>query len=156
VRRGARGRALLWGDAIAVGEVCMIDDDGRIVLRLTPLVRAQRPVPHADLELFVIWRADKGAARLAAGPWGYERDDEEAGSLLAALGTTDTDTAYDAARQTSRRTLGWPRSRRRPTPPASSGARPRSTPWPTGWCGRRWSPSSAAPASASRRSSTPA
>ncbi len=96
LRRGARGRALLWGDAIAVGEVCMIDDDGRIVLRLTPLVRAQRPVPHADLELFVIWRADKRAARLAAGPWGYERDDAEAGSMLAALGTTDTDTAYDA------------------------------------------------------------
>ena len=42
---------------------------------VTPLVRAQRPMPHAELELFLLWKAGKGAARLAAAPWGYERDD---------------------------------------------------------------------------------
>jgi tRNA A-37 threonylcarbamoyl transferase component Bud32 len=101
VRQPSRPRVLLWGEAVAVGEVVLLDGTGRIALRLTPLVRAQRPLPHADLELFVIWRTDKGAARLAAAPWGYERDDEEAGLLLAALGTTDTDTFHDALEQRS-------------------------------------------------------
>ncbi|MBP6630590.1 MAG: protein kinase [Kofleriaceae bacterium] len=96
VRQPTRPRALLWDEAVAVGEVVLLDEVGRIALRLTPLVRAQRPMPHAELELFLLWKAGKGAARLAAAPWGYERDDEEAGLLLAALGTTDTDTLYDS------------------------------------------------------------
>jgi hypothetical protein len=95
VRAPRRPRALVWGDAVAVGEVVLLDRGGRIALRLTPLVRARRPLPHGDIELFLIAAAGKGNARLAAVPWGYEGDDEEAGRFLEQLRSHDSTTAEE-------------------------------------------------------------
>jgi WD40 repeat protein len=95
-RQRSRPRALVWGDAVAVGEVVLLDGAGHIALRLSPLVRAQRPLPHADLELFLIARTGRGVARLAATPWGFEADDEEAGKFLAQLSTADSQPAEAA------------------------------------------------------------
>jgi hypothetical protein len=95
VRSPRRPRALVWGDAVAVGEVVLLDRGGRIALRLTPLVRARRPLPHGDIELFLIAAAGKGVARLAAVPWGYEGDDEEAGRFLEQLRSHDSTTAEE-------------------------------------------------------------
>ncbi|MCX5743466.1 MAG: AAA family ATPase, partial [Proteobacteria bacterium] len=86
---------VVWGDPLADGEVALLDATGRVVLRLSPFVQVIAPLPSAEPELFVLWRSGRGAARLVAAPWGFERDDAIAGERLASLTTEDSETAHD-------------------------------------------------------------
>ncbi|MEO8553109.1 MAG: protein kinase, partial [Kofleriaceae bacterium] len=96
-RRQNRERRIVWGDALAANEVALLDAEGRVVLRLSPLAQVIAPLPAAEPELFLLWRGGRGPARLVAAPWGFERDDEAADALLAALSTEDSDTSADPA-----------------------------------------------------------
>jgi tRNA A-37 threonylcarbamoyl transferase component Bud32 len=94
-RRQNRERRVVWGDPLRVHEVALLDASGVVVARLSPLAQVIAPLPSADPELFLLWRGGRGPARLVAAPWGFERDDEEAGHRLAALSTEDSDTSAD-------------------------------------------------------------
>ncbi len=95
-RRRERERVIVWGDApLADREVALLDGTGRVVVRLSPLVQIVAPLPTAEPELFLLWRGGRGAARLVAAPWGFERDDEAAGQWLAQLTTEDEHTQHD-------------------------------------------------------------
>jgi len=96
-RRQNRERRIVWGDALDANEVALLDPEGRVALRLSPLAQVIAPLPAAEPELFLLWRGGRGPARLVAAPWGFERDDEAAGSRLAALSTEDSDTSADPA-----------------------------------------------------------
>ncbi|MEP6861583.1 MAG: serine/threonine-protein kinase [Deltaproteobacteria bacterium] len=115
-RRSNRERRVVWGDPLREGEVALLDNTappfggaasagetdlvvpgGTVVLRLSPLAQVIAPLPAAEPELFLLWRGGRGPARLVAAPWGFERDDEAAGSRLAALSTEDSDTSADPA-----------------------------------------------------------
>ncbi|NVB83771.1 MAG: serine/threonine-protein kinase PknK [Kofleriaceae bacterium] len=96
-RRRERERVIVWGEPLAAGEVALLDASGHVVARLSPYAQVIAPLPAAEPELFLLWRSGRGAARLVAAPWGFERDDEAAGIALAALSTEDSDTAHDAA-----------------------------------------------------------
>jgi len=100
-RRREREREVVWGSPLADGEVALVDANRKIVARLSPYAQVLAPLPSAEPELFLLWRSGRGAARLMAAPWGFERDDERAGTLLAALSTEDSDTAIDAVDQRS-------------------------------------------------------
>ncbi|MFT3694724.1 MAG: protein kinase [Kofleriaceae bacterium] len=93
-RRQSRERRVAW-DPLAQNEVALQDPSGAVVARLSPLAQVVSPLPSADPELFLLWRGGRGAARLVAAPWGFERDDEAAGTRLAALSTEDSDTSAD-------------------------------------------------------------
>ncbi len=95
-RRRDRERVLVWGPSLAPGEVALLDAAGRVVARLSPFAQVIAPLPSAEPELFLLWRSGRGPARLMAAPWGFERDDERAGQVLAVLSTEDADTAHDA------------------------------------------------------------
>ena len=99
-RRRDRERVLVWtetGDApLADGDAALLDGTGRVVAILAPLVQVIAPLPHAEPELFILWRGGRGAARLVAAPWGFERDDDAAGQWLAQLTTEDELTQHDA------------------------------------------------------------
>ena len=95
-RRRDRERRIVWGE-LAEGEVALLDAAGTVVARLSPLAQVIAPLPSAEPELFLLWRGGRGPARLVAAPWGFERDDEAAGSRLAALSTEDSDTSADPA-----------------------------------------------------------
>jgi tRNA A-37 threonylcarbamoyl transferase component Bud32 len=96
-RRRERERVLVWGEPLADREVALLDDAGEVVARLSPYAQVIAPLPAAEPELFLLWRSGRGAARLMAAPWGFERDDDAAGAKLAALSTEDSDTAADPA-----------------------------------------------------------
>jgi tRNA A-37 threonylcarbamoyl transferase component Bud32/WD40 repeat protein len=96
-RRRERERVLVWGEPLADREVALLDDTGQVVARLSPFAQVIAPLPAAEPELFLLWRSGRGAARLMAAPWGFERDDDAAGMKLAALSTEDSDTAADPA-----------------------------------------------------------
>jgi tRNA A-37 threonylcarbamoyl transferase component Bud32 len=96
-RRQNRDRRVVWGEPLREGEVALLDAGGHVVLRLSPLAQVIAPLPAAEPELFLLWRGGRGPARLVAAPWGFERDDEAAGSQLAALSTEDSDTSADPA-----------------------------------------------------------
>ncbi|HSN25304.1 MAG TPA: NACHT and WD repeat domain-containing protein, partial [Kofleriaceae bacterium] len=68
---------------------------GHVVARLSPLAQVISPLPSSEPELFLLWRSGRGAARLMAAPWGFERDDDAAGQRLAALSTEDSDTQHE-------------------------------------------------------------
>jgi len=95
-RRQNRERRVVWGEPLREGEVALLEA-GKVVLRLSPLAQVLAPLPAAEPELFLLWRGGRGPARLMAAPWGFERDDEAAGSRLAALSTEDSDTSADPA-----------------------------------------------------------
>nr|HEX4314830.1 protein kinase [Kofleriaceae bacterium] len=95
-RRRDRELVVVWGDAIADGEVALLDAAGKVVARLSPLAQVISPLPSAEPEMFLLWRSARGRARLVAAPWGFERDDDAAGELMAMLSTEDSDTAHDA------------------------------------------------------------
>ncbi|HUS32117.1 MAG TPA: serine/threonine-protein kinase [Kofleriaceae bacterium] len=94
-RRRDREKVLVWGE-LAESEVALLDTAGKVVARLSPYAQVIAPLPAAEPELFLLWRSGRGQARLVAAPWGFERDDERAGTMLAALSTEDSDTAMDA------------------------------------------------------------
>jgi tRNA A-37 threonylcarbamoyl transferase component Bud32 len=94
-RRRERERVVVWGPALGAGEVALLDGTGRVVARLSPFAQVIAPLPSAEAELFLLWRSGRGPARLVAAPWGFERDDDQAGSALAALSTEDSDTQQD-------------------------------------------------------------
>jgi tRNA A-37 threonylcarbamoyl transferase component Bud32 len=100
-RRRDRERVMVWGTAqhggLAPGEVALLDGNGEVVARLSPLAQVIAPLPSAEPELFLLWRSGRGPARLVAAPWGFERDDEAAGQRLHALSTEDSDTQHDVA-----------------------------------------------------------
>ena len=96
-RRRDRERVVVWGEPLRDGEVALLDPVGRVVARLSPLVQVVAPLPAGERELFLLWRSGRGAARLVAAPWGYERDDEAAAARLGALTTQDGSTVEDAA-----------------------------------------------------------
>ncbi|MBA3394434.1 MAG: hypothetical protein H0T89_17445, partial [Deltaproteobacteria bacterium] len=91
-RRRDRERVVVWGEPLADGEVALLDAQGRVVSKLSPLVQVVSPLPSAEPELFLLWRSGRGAARLVAAPWGFERDDEAAAARLSLLTTEDADT----------------------------------------------------------------
>ncbi len=95
VRRRDRERVIVWGEPLADGEVALLDATGRVSIRLSPLVQVSSPLPSSEPELFLLWRSGKGAARLVAAPWGFERDDDAAAQRLAVLTTEDSDTAHE-------------------------------------------------------------
>jgi len=95
-RRRDREKVLVWGE-LAEREVALLDSAGKVVARLSPYAQVIAPLPSAEPELFLLWRSGRGSARMVAAPWGFERDDERAGSMLAALSTEDSDTAAEAA-----------------------------------------------------------
>jgi tRNA A-37 threonylcarbamoyl transferase component Bud32 len=95
-RRRDREKVLVW-DQLSEGEVALIDAAGKVVARLSPYAQVIAPLPSAEPELFLLWRSGRGAARLVAAPWGFERDDERAGIMLNALSTEDSDTQHDPA-----------------------------------------------------------
>ncbi|HEU0035623.1 MAG TPA: serine/threonine-protein kinase [Kofleriaceae bacterium] len=97
VRRRDRDRVVVWGEPLDDDQVALLDGTNRVVAKLSPLVQVCRPVPSADPELFLLWRTGRGHARLVAAPWGFERDDEAAASVLASLTTEDVDTVADAS-----------------------------------------------------------
>ncbi|MGE5183808.1 MAG: protein kinase domain-containing protein [Acidobacteriota bacterium] len=99
-RRRDRERVVVWS-GLAAGEVGLLDGNGTIVARLSPLAQVVAPLPSAEPELFLLWRSSRGHARLVAAPWGFERDDDAAGRRLAALSTEDSDTQHDAADEVS-------------------------------------------------------
>ena len=101
VRRRDRERVVVWGEPLADGVVALLDAVGRVVAVLSPLAQVAAPMPSAEPELFLLWRSGRSSARLVAAPWGFERDDEEAGHRLAALTTEDSDTLADAAGERS-------------------------------------------------------
>ena len=94
-RRRDRERVLVWGDALADGDVALLDAAGKVVARLSPLAQVIAPLPSADPEMFLLWRGGRGSARLVAAPWGFEVDDDRAGARLATLTTEDGETAHD-------------------------------------------------------------
>jgi tRNA A-37 threonylcarbamoyl transferase component Bud32 len=96
-RRREREKVLVWGEPLVELEVALLDAAGKIVARLSPFAQVIAPLPAAEPELFLLWRSGRGAARLMAAPWGFERDDDAAGMKLAALSTEDSDTAADPA-----------------------------------------------------------
>jgi tRNA A-37 threonylcarbamoyl transferase component Bud32 len=96
-RRRDRERVVVWGEPLADGEVALLDAGGTLVARLSPLAQVIAPLPSAEPELFLLWRSGRGAARLVAAPWGFERDDDAAGERLAALTTEDSETQHDPA-----------------------------------------------------------
>ncbi len=96
-RKQNRERRVVWGEPLAPREVALLDASGKVVARLSPLAQVIAPLPSAEPELFLLWRGGRGPARLMAAPWGFERDDEAAGSRLAALSTEDFDTSADPA-----------------------------------------------------------
>jgi tRNA A-37 threonylcarbamoyl transferase component Bud32 len=100
-RRRDRERVVVWGAPLAPAEVALLDAGGHVVARLSPFAQVIAPLPSAEPELFLIWRSGRGPARLVAAPWGFERDDDQTGHLLAALSTEDTDTAQDDASERS-------------------------------------------------------
>ncbi|HEY0254134.1 MAG TPA: serine/threonine-protein kinase, partial [Kofleriaceae bacterium] len=95
-RRSTRERRVAW-DPLALDEVALLDASGKVIARLSPLAQVVAPLPSSDRELFLLWRGGRGAARLVAAPWGFERDDEAAGTRLAALSTEDSETSADPA-----------------------------------------------------------
>jgi tRNA A-37 threonylcarbamoyl transferase component Bud32 len=95
-RRRDRDPVMVWGDALGDGEVALLDARGEVVARLSPLAQVLAPLPAAEPEMFLLWRSARGRARLVAAPWGFERDDDRAGELMAMLSTEDSDTAHDA------------------------------------------------------------
>jgi tRNA A-37 threonylcarbamoyl transferase component Bud32 len=99
-RRRDREKVLVWGE-LAEREVALLDSAGTVVAKLSPYAQVIAPLPSAEPELFLLWRSGRGSARMVAAPWGFERDDERAGSLLAALSTEDSDTAAEAAGERS-------------------------------------------------------
>ncbi|HSN29860.1 MAG TPA: protein kinase, partial [Kofleriaceae bacterium] len=94
-RRRDRERVLVWGEPLRDGEVALLDASGHVVARLSPLAQVIAPLPSSEPELFLLWRSGRGAARLMAAPWGFERDDDAAGQRLAALSTEDSDTQHE-------------------------------------------------------------
>ncbi len=84
-------------DALRDGEVALLDATNHLVTRLSPLAQVIAPLPSAEPEMFLLWRGGRGTARMVAAPWGFERDDDRAGELIAMLSTEDGDTAHDAA-----------------------------------------------------------
>jgi hypothetical protein len=86
-RRRERERVVVWGE-LDDGEVALLDEAGRVQLRLSPFVQVRTPLPSLEPELFMLWRAERRSARLVAAPWGFEHDDERVGERLATL-TTD-------------------------------------------------------------------
>jgi tRNA A-37 threonylcarbamoyl transferase component Bud32 len=96
-RRREREKVLVWGDPLVEHEVALLDAKGQVALRLSPFAQVIAPLPAAEPELFLLWRSGRGAARLVAAPWGFERDDEQASVKLAALSTEDSDTVADPA-----------------------------------------------------------
>ncbi len=100
-RRRDRDRVVVWGEPLADGEVALLDAGGRVIARLSPLAQVIAPLPSAEPELFLIWRSGRGAARLVAAPWGFERDDDAAGRRLAELTTDESDTGHDPDDDTS-------------------------------------------------------
>jgi tRNA A-37 threonylcarbamoyl transferase component Bud32 len=100
-RRRDRDRVVVWGAPLAPGDVALLDAGGHVVARLSPFAQVIAPLPSAEPELFLVWRSGRGPARLVAAPWGFERDDDQTGHLLAALSTEDTETAQDDASERS-------------------------------------------------------
>jgi tRNA A-37 threonylcarbamoyl transferase component Bud32 len=96
-RRRDRERVVVWGEPLATGEVALLDMQGQVIARLSPLAQVIAPLPSAEPELFLLWRGGRGPARLVAAPWGFERADDEAGRMLAMLSTEDSDTIADPA-----------------------------------------------------------
>ena len=94
-RRRDRERVVVWGEPLADGQVALLDGGNRVVAKLSPLVQVLSPLPSAEPELFLLWRTGRGAARLVAAPWGFERDDEAAAQRLAILSTDTADTLFD-------------------------------------------------------------
>ncbi|HEV7556471.1 MAG TPA: serine/threonine-protein kinase, partial [Kofleriaceae bacterium] len=94
-RRRDRDRVVVWGEPLGDGEVALLDSESRVVAWLSPLALVAAPMPSAEPELFLLWRSGRGAARLVAAPWGFERDDDAAGQRLAALSTEDSDTNHE-------------------------------------------------------------
>lgn len=94
-RRRDREKVLVWGEPLRDGEVALLDGTGHVVSRLSPLAQVIAPLPSSEPELFLLWRSGRGAARLVAAPWGFERDDDAAGQRLAALSTEDSDTQHE-------------------------------------------------------------
>jgi tRNA A-37 threonylcarbamoyl transferase component Bud32 len=90
-RRRERERVLVWGPSLVPGEVALLDAGGKVVARLSPFAQVIAPLPAAEPELFLLWRSGRGSARLVAAPWGFERDDERAGHVLAVLSTEESD-----------------------------------------------------------------
>jgi len=96
-RRRDREHVVVWGDPLEDGDVALLDQRARVVARLSPLVQVSSPLPTGEPELFLLWRTARGAARMVAAPWGYERDDDSAAQWLAALTTASDDTLIDTA-----------------------------------------------------------
>jgi tRNA A-37 threonylcarbamoyl transferase component Bud32 len=97
VRRRDRERVVVWGEPLAEGTVALLDAAGRVVTKLSPLVQVISPLPSSEPELFLLWKSGRGAARLVAAPWGFERDDEAAAQRLSMLTTHDSDTLANPA-----------------------------------------------------------
>ncbi|MCX5746416.1 MAG: hypothetical protein NT062_28395 [Proteobacteria bacterium] len=86
-RRRDRERVVVWGEPLVDGEAALLDGTGRVVVRLAPFVQIVAPLPSAEPEVFLLWRGGRGAARLMAAPWGFERDYDAAGARLSQLAT---------------------------------------------------------------------
>src|SRR5206468_309982 len=63
-RKRDREKVVVWGTAhtgsLAAGEVALLDANGEIVARLSPLAQVVAPLPASEPELFLLWRSGRG------------------------------------------------------------------------------------------------
>ena len=81
--RRAKRAAMLVSEPLADGELALLDAEGQVLLRLSPLVQAMAPSPGAPEELFFLEGDGRFGAKLMALPVGYERHDETLWGWLA-------------------------------------------------------------------------
>ena len=78
-----RRPVLLGHRDLAEGEAVLVDQEGRVVVSLHPLVQVARPAPGREEEMFLLDGGSAAGALLVSLPVGYERRDEQIWSWLS-------------------------------------------------------------------------
>ncbi|MBP6631177.1 MAG: protein kinase [Kofleriaceae bacterium] len=86
-------------DAGGRDALVLIDQNGAVVVPLSPLVQLARPAPGHGEEMFVLDGAGKGGARLVSLPTGFERTDDALWPWMRARVGLDADERAQAAEQ---------------------------------------------------------
>ena len=86
VRHLHRSRSETVLDGVDSGDVFLLSPEGELAVRLSPLVQALAPSPGVPEELFLLDGSGKLGAVLVALPAGFERQDEQVWTVLAANG----------------------------------------------------------------------
>jgi WD40 repeat protein len=79
LRRSPRPAVVRRARPLPDGQAFLLDEEGQVVLQLSPLVQAGEPAPGKDRELFVYDGKGAGGARMVAIPHGFERTDASLG-----------------------------------------------------------------------------